>query len=94
MAPKTEEDTLEEANNKCQHFYLWPTVLALVLAFIWHLEVTGRWEEAISTNRLNITGDADPDCLIFNRVPKVGSQTIMNLIGNLKKEMVYGKKLE
>ena len=33
---------------------------------------------------LNITGNGDPDLLIFNRVPKVGSTTIMSLVGELR----------
>ena len=38
-----------------------------------------------ATARLNSTAEnCDPDLLLFNRVPKVGSQTILNLIGILK----------
>ena len=38
-----------------------------------------------ATAHLNSTATrCDPDLLIFNRVPKVGSQTIQNLIGILR----------
>lgn len=61
-------------------FYL-SCLLTLLFAYWWHSEVSARLDRAIEDNELNITGRADQGCLIFNRVPKVGSQTINNLIG-------------
>ena len=43
-----------------------------------------------ATARLNSTAEnCDPELLIFNRVPKVGSQTILNIIGILTERNGY-----
>ena len=58
--------------------------MALLIAIIAHwYRVIGELDKEMA--HLNSTsGRCDPDLLIFNRVPKVGSQTIQNLIGILR----------
>ncbi|TRY79746.1 hypothetical protein TCAL_01963, partial [Tigriopus californicus] len=53
-------------------------------AYYYSQAVTVRQALSRVGHELNITGRGNPDMLIFNRVPKVGSQTIMNLIGYLR----------
>ena len=68
-------------NGYLRDLFFFSSVLTVIFAFRWHCDVKARLDNALADNNLNVTRLADPDYLIFNRVPKVGSQTINNLIG-------------
>lgn len=73
--------------NKSNSFNLANIVSATCLAFCaYYFNQVLSVRQALTRVRheLNITEQGNPDILIFNRVPKVGSQTIMNLIGYLR----------
>lgn len=49
-------------------------------------DVSLEMDEILDINQLNVTGNAEIDILLFNRVPKVGSRTMLELLKRLSKE--------